>query len=324
MVQNTVRSRPNSGRGTMTADRFRINLGKDAVKLALDGQWERAAEINRALLELCPDDCEAANRLAKALLELADYAGARTVLNNLRARYPNNNIARKNLARLEKLESSGAPRQTAAGNPVGPSPVFIAEGGKSCTTVLRRTGDAPAPDDVGAGDAVSLSIAGDSLIAETGDGRRLGAVEPRLARRLRKLMDGGNRYGAAVVGVSGAGVSIIIRETEQHPSLRNVVSFPPTGRSDVAAIQQDTDSLIYPESELAETELTDAPNAAIDQGIEADPEPEEILSELVTDEVDDDADAAASALDVPVLDADDVDDDPILEIVPPQEDDDWE
>ena len=173
----------------MTASRFRINLGKDAVKLALDGQWARAAELNRAILELYPDDCEAANRLAKALMELADYAAARTVLSDLRVKHPNNNIARKNLARLEKLESAGAPRQSAPGSVAELSPLFIEEGGKSCTTTLRPTGDASAVAGIVAGDTATLSICGDSVVAYSTDDQRLGSVEPRLARRLRKLMD---------------------------------------------------------------------------------------------------------------------------------------
>ena len=60
---------------TSTAGRFRIKLGKEAVRLALNGNWERAAAVNRAILELHPEDGEAANRLAKALMELGDYGG---------------------------------------------------------------------------------------------------------------------------------------------------------------------------------------------------------------------------------------------------------
>ena len=46
--------------------------------------------------------------------------------------------------------------------------------------------------------------------------------------------------------------------------------------------------------------------------------------DLIGDEVDDDG-AEESDVGVPVLDADDVDSDPILEIVPPKEEkDDWE
>ena len=316
MVQNTVRPNPNAGRGTMTADRFRINLGKDAIKLALNGEWGRAAELNRAILELHPDDCEAANRLAKALMELADYAGARTVLNDLRVKHPNNNIARKNLARLEKLESAGAPRQPAPASVAELSPLFIEEGGKSCTTTLRSTGDASALAGIVAGDTATLSISGDSVVAHSTDDRRLGSVEPRLARRLRKLMAGGNQYGAAIVSIDGEAVAIVIRETQQHPSLRNVVSFPPLRRSDGEPDGRDPDSM---SDDLAET--AENLSLVIDPG--AEPEPEDTLPALATDEIDDD-DADDSGVEVPVLDTDDVDGDPVLQIVPPPQEDDWE
>ena len=316
MVRNTVSAGPDAGRGTMTANRFRINLGKDAVKLALDGEWERAAELNRAILELHPDDCEAANRLAKAMMELADYPAARTVLDGLLIRHPNNNIARKNLARLEKLEMAGAPRPSAPTHVAGSSPIFIEEGGKSCATTLRRAGNASALADIVAGDTVSLSVSGDAVTVHSADGRRLGTVEPRLARRLRKLMAGGNQYSAAVVTINDGALSIVIRETQQHPSLRNVVSFPPLRRNDAGPDE--------PSAELSSDEASESaenPNQPIDLSLE--PEQEDAIPALATDEIDDD-DADDSSVEVPVLDTDDVDGDPVLQIVPPQEEDDWE
>ena len=58
--------------------------------------------------------------------------------------------------------------------------------------------------------------------------------------------------------------------------------------------------------------------------VATDGEPEEVPDDLIGDEVDDDG-AEESDVGVPVLDADDVDNDPILEIVPPkEEEDDWE
>ena len=315
VIQQSMNSSPHVGKGTMTAERFRINLGKEAVKLALDGQWERAAEINRAILELCPDDCEAANRLAKALMELADYSTARMVLDDLRVRHPNNNIARKNLDRLQKLESAGVGRPAAPHHVTGSPPLFIEDGGKSCTTTLRRAGLASALADIVAGDMVTLVIRGDAVAVHSADNRRLGTVEPRLARRLRKLLAGGNQYSAAVVNIDEGAMSIVIRETQQHPSLRNVVSFPPLRRDDGEPDRHDSDIPTEEASDSAEDV-----NPVGGPGPES--EQEETLPTLLTDEVDDDAEDSGS--DVPVLDTDDVGDDPILEIVPQQEEDDWE
>ena len=39
-------------------------------------------------------------------------------------------------------------------------------------------------------------------------------------------MRGGNRYEAAIIGVSQQGISIIIREVYRHRTLQKVYSFP--------------------------------------------------------------------------------------------------
>ncbi len=227
------------------ATRQKVNLSKDAIKLALEGRWQQAAEANRAILELFPDDCEAGNRLAKALMECGEFAAARRVLQRLCQLSPSNNIARKNLARLEKLEqdpgvaSKSTMRQPhAAGN-------FIEEGGKSCTTTLRPSAEALGSASTSAGEPVILSVSNRQVLAFTGDGRHLGSVEPSLGRRLRKLIAGGNRYSAVALGTGPEGLSVIIREASQHPSLRNVVSFSARqtgvpGRSSAETVQPGT------------------------------------------------------------------------------------
>ena len=46
--------------------RLKRDLSRDAISLALKGDWERAAEVNQALLELFETDVDAMNRLGKA------------------------------------------------------------------------------------------------------------------------------------------------------------------------------------------------------------------------------------------------------------------
>ena len=94
-----------------TENQFRSKkeLSKDAISLALSGEWERAAEVNQAILDQTPDDVEAMNRLGKALMEVGDYDSARDVLVRVVSAAPYNNIAKKNLARLEQMESAPYP-----------------------------------------------------------------------------------------------------------------------------------------------------------------------------------------------------------------------
>jgi len=302
MVQHTPKRPEEVGNSPMNPSRLRVNLGKEAVKLALDGDWCRAAEINRAILELHPDDSEAANRLAKALMELSDYAAARVVLEDLRRRSPHNSIAHKNLSRLEKLETAGAVRPSPPSRPTALSPFFIEDGGKSCTITLRHPGDSASLAALSAGDSVALSLAGDSVVVVTGHGGRLGSLEPRLGRRLRKLIAGGNRYTATIVGVNGSEISVIIRESRQHPSLRNVVSFP------ASACPADP-----PGGVEGETPTYEEPDVGDSLG---ESDSEEAISALVADEIQDESSGEVGDVDtVPVLDPDDVEPAPLLMFV---------
>lgn len=212
--------------------REKASLGKAAVRSALNGEWEKAVAANRSILELSPTDCEAANRLAKALMELGDYPGAKGTLEALLRHAPNNKIARKNLARLEQPPSPRHHAQRGAMKEGQLARLFIEEGGKSCTTALHDLADAATIAAASPGDAVDLAVGNHDVLVCTRDGRYLGRIEPRLGRRLRKLIAGGNEYAAAVAGSGRAGLSVMLRETAQHPALRQVVSFPATPRND--------------------------------------------------------------------------------------------
>jgi tetratricopeptide (TPR) repeat protein len=218
---------------TKTSDKSRLRRewSKEAIDLAMKGEWQRATEVNQALLTLYPDDADAKNRLGHAFIELAEYGRAREVLVDVVAKAPYNNIARKNLARLEQLENAPAEtKQTRKSG--GLSRLFIAESGKSGTTVLQRPAGSGTPASVAPGDPVTLVARNRALLAYGREEDYLGKVEARLSTRLARLIAGGNRYEAAVVGINDWGVSIIIRETHRHPSLHNISSFPANNRAE--------------------------------------------------------------------------------------------
>ena len=205
--------------------RLKRDLSRDAIALALEGEWERASEVNRALLELFENDVEAMNRLGKALMELGRYTEAKEVLGRVTELAPYNNIAKKNLGRLEHLEAR--PVSTIQGRKAGGAPrLFIEESGKSGTTLLRKSPTGQTAARVAPGDPATLAIEHEAINVYTLDGDYLGQVEPRLGTRLLRLMRGGNRYEAAVIGVSQQGISIIIREVYRHRTLQKVYSFP--------------------------------------------------------------------------------------------------
>ncbi len=210
--------------------RLKRDLSLEAVNLASQGEWERATEVNKVILELFTDDVEAMNRLVKALIELGSYLDARAVLDQVCEAAPYNNIARKNLARLDQLTVNpdsadpGNPKQTK--KTAGAPHIFIVESGKSATTILRNTTAKKAVVHLCPSDRVVLSRDKNTVIVRTLEGDLLGHLEPKLGNRISRLIDGGNKYAAAVVTLNGQEVSVIIRETFKHRSLQNVCSFP--------------------------------------------------------------------------------------------------
>jgi hypothetical protein len=209
---------------TEATERYRRQLASEAVSLALESQWERAVAVNNELLDQFPNDVEALNRLGKALMELGRLADARDTYQKAAELDRTNMIARRNLERLAHVKTvESAP---AARTHLTPD-LFLEETGKTGITALTNVAPAEALAKVAPGDPVVLDIEGRTLIVRSDEQVYLGEVEPRLTLRLLSLIEGGNRYAAAVTSVDKGNVTIIIKETYQDPSQAGKLSFPP-------------------------------------------------------------------------------------------------
>lgn len=225
MIQNQAEDRA----------RLRRVLPERAIALAMENRWSEAADVNRKIIELYPNDADAYNRLGKALLEMGRYRDSLATYQKAIELDPNNIIAKKNVERLAHLADKapaaaqsdsgdkGAEREAAKINPS----IFIEETGKTGLTSLVKLGDPAVLLKLTAGDRVDLRVNGTALEVYDEEEHFVGVVEPKLAKRLIELIGGGNRYTAAVTTVSEGSISIIIRETYQHPSQRGKLSFPP-------------------------------------------------------------------------------------------------
>ena len=194
-----------------------------AIQLALHGRWDEAVSLNKAIISRFPADADAYNRLGKALTELGRYGDAREAYQKAQEIDPLNSIARKNLSRLATVGKKMAPRQ--ATQKLSPQ-MFIEETGKTSVTMLLRPKMEVAAR-MSAGDEVNLMLDNGSLVVGSTQEEFIGEIEPRMAQRLIKLMDGGNEYVAAISALGDNDVKVFIRETFQHPSQLGKLSFPP-------------------------------------------------------------------------------------------------
>src|SRR5438093_12625017 len=172
-----------------TEDRVRIKRVKaeQAVNLAMQSRWQEAAELNRQIIDVYPKDVEAHNRLGKALMELIKYDEAREAYNDTLHLDPTNQIAHKNLQRIETLIEEAVPVEVQTG-PVDPS-LFIAETGRATTTSLVQLAPAEMLAKMNPGDTLTLNVDGTTVTALNASGHELGKVEPKLRQRPIRLIN---------------------------------------------------------------------------------------------------------------------------------------
>jgi Tfp pilus assembly protein PilF len=201
---------------------------EQAIQYAMQSRWDDAINANQAIIERFPEEPEAYNRLGKALSEVGRIKEAREAYQRALELEPGNTIARKNLDRLAAARAKAEPDKAQQVD----TSLFIEEMGKTGVASLR-------PDNLkllatlSAGDEVALKSVGSRLTVETMAGDYISDIEPRLALRLSRLIDGGNKYAAAVTGIDADRVRVIIKETFQHPSQAGRLSFPAGKAGDV-------------------------------------------------------------------------------------------
>jgi hypothetical protein len=213
--------------------RLKQQRSKEAIDLAMEGRWQEAVAINKEIIEDFPDDVDTYNRLGRAYMELGDYSQARGAYSRAVELDPYNAIAKRNLRRLNDLKELKEPVSLEVDTEKVEPNHFIEEIGKAGVVTLHDLAPKEIRARMVAGDKVYLKVDGFSLVVENSRGEYLGRVEPQHARRLARLMMGGNKYMAAVVRSVVDMMTVIIREIYQDPSQAGRLSFPSKGLEEV-------------------------------------------------------------------------------------------
>lgn len=209
--------------------KLRRHRTNEAIALAMQNRWDEAVSVNKAIIEMFPDDADAYNRLGKALTQLGKYTEAREAYARSIEIEPGNSIAKKNLDRLSHLVGVKSAQKT--GKQVS-SHLFIEETGKTEVTNINHLASREVIAKLSAGDPVNLKPRGQKLTIESPEGEYIGEIEPKLGLRLVKLMEGGNRYFAAIARISNDKGQVMIKEVYQHPSQAGRPSFPARASDD--------------------------------------------------------------------------------------------
>ena len=204
--------------------RLRRKASQEAISLAMQSRWKEAITVNQSIIELFPTDIDAYNRLGRAFMELGEFAKAKEAYNRAVGLDPYNSIAQKNLQRLSLLSNTKV-KVKEERREVSPD-LFIGEMGKAGVINLQSLAPRELLARMAAGNQVHLKVKGQQLVVENDQGEYLGLVELPHGFRLARLIEGGNKYTAAIVSINNDSARIIIREVFQHPSQVGRLSFP--------------------------------------------------------------------------------------------------
>ena len=240
-----------------TEDRLRQKRTKSeqAISLAMKNRWDEAAQVNRDILDLFPNEVDAYNRLGKALTELGRYGEARDAYSQAVKLDPLNGIASKNLQRLGKLAAEGAAAPSPS--PVDPR-LFIEESGKTTVTQLTDVRRTEATTKLSAGDQLNLERRGNQLGVTDLNGNDIGRIEPKLEQDLVKLLGLGNQYAVFVTAVNDQVVNVIIRETYRSAAMGHRPSFRPSAAAEGGVRAYTREGVLRYEMEEEETEVVPA------------------------------------------------------------------
>jgi hypothetical protein len=216
--------------------RYKEQRSKEAIDLAMQAKWQDAVNVNKEILESFPEEVDTLNRLGRAYMELGHYKLSKEAYSKAVKQDPYNAIANRNLRRLNDLKDSG--KTEVETDKVEPEQ-FIEEIGKAGVVALSDLAPKEKRARTVAGDKAVLKVEGSSLVVQNGRGEYLGKVESKQGQRLVRLSLGGNKYTALVVRSTAEGMTVMVRETFQHPSQAGKLSFPPKGMEEFRSYGSD-------------------------------------------------------------------------------------
>jgi tetratricopeptide (TPR) repeat protein len=197
------------------------DLAQDAIKYALQADWQKALHANQLIIQHDPSDVDALNRLARSYAELGNFAKARETVQHVLKIDQFNKIAQKSFDRWKGLKNGDVA-------PSGPSSAqtFLEEPGKTKIVELRHLGSAETIAELDSGDEVKHNCHSHRVSITTNSGKYVGRLADDLSARLRKLVQLGYEYSMYLKSVDKNEIKVFIKEMKRPSKLSDMPSFP--------------------------------------------------------------------------------------------------
>jgi tetratricopeptide (TPR) repeat protein len=197
------------------------DLSRQAIDEALNGNWQKALELNLQIAKEHGEDPNVLNRIARSYCELGDIQKAKSYATQALKLDPFNQIAAKSLEKWQTLKNGHKKNCS-----IPRAQTFLEEPGKTKVVALRNVGDRSVLVSLDCGDPVVLVIHAHSISIDTIEGKYIGKLPDDISNRLKKLVQEGNEYVAYIKSAYKTEVKIFMREVKRVKHVEHIASFP--------------------------------------------------------------------------------------------------
>ncbi len=230
-------------------------LEAQAVEAALENNWEKAVELNEAILKQDPKNLDALLRLGFASFQTGDYKKSKAAYKKIIQIQPHNPIAKEKLKQINILMKE---KNTEVKNLELDPNLFTDVPGKTKTISLVNLGQKNVLAKLNVGEPVVLKIRKRKVEVRTQKGDYIGCLPDDLSKRLILFINAGSEYTAYIKEATLKEVVVFIKEIKKSRKLKKFISFPEDLHKNITSLEKlaQTDS-DHPKEEEDQQELED-------------------------------------------------------------------
>lgn len=199
-------------------------LESHAVEAAIALHWNKAIELNLAILKIDNKHIQSLLRLGFAYLQTSQYELARKYYKKVLRLQSKNTVAQQYMERIEILEKTNTKPQT--DQPTFDPHLFIESLGKTKTVALTNLGQKQILAHLFIGQQISLKIKKRRVEVRTDKDEYIGALPDDLSKRLILFIKAKSSYSAYIKEATLTRVIVFIREEKKGRSVHTHISFP--------------------------------------------------------------------------------------------------
>ncbi|MBI2031818.1 MAG: tetratricopeptide repeat protein [Candidatus Levybacteria bacterium] len=201
-----------------------ISLKDQAINTALNGDWEKAISLNKALVKANPNDVDALNRLAFALHIQGKTQAAKTTYQKVLKIDGLNSLALRNLKKLLESKKSGK-NFTSNNFSIQTDNLFLEEPGKTKIIELVNIAQPNVINMLRTGQILMLCVKRLKIFLLAENKIFVGMLPDNISKRLIKFIKAGNEYNAYVKSANNRRLVVFIKETKKSSRFKDQFSF---------------------------------------------------------------------------------------------------